>query len=274
MARMKPKTSTIVLIASCLIAFLVFTSQQRTDFSLNGAFKRIKEVEDDNIARIAILRRDLESKIKAQKDSLKAQKDTLILQRKRINDILLKSLPIGSVIAFDKEASYIPKGWVLCDGKRVTDSTSTYYKKTVPNLVDYFVRGKKNDENLRQKGGKDEIVGHNHSIADHKHTIDGHDHTFTTQRSRGGFYFKTIKYSSISETFLKPDEYVKWSNYSQKIAYFENNTDYDGYHTHSGTTDNSSWQYTSEAGGGQTGYSDNESNIPKYAALNYIIKIK
>ena len=80
-----------------------------------------------------------------------------------------------------------------------------------------------------------------------------------------------ISYSYVSAAVL---EYVTWSNNTTKTQYYDSYGEYDGNHKHWGTTDNSSWQYTSSAGSGYTGTSSSETNIPEYIALNYIIKIK
>jgi microcystin-dependent protein len=231
---------------------------------------------DDPIEK---LRKEMNGKISNLQNQVSSLKTTVANQKEEFsqqmtefeNDLSKKALPIGSIVAYDKEANTIPNGWMLCNGATVTDQNSPFYNRKVPNLVDYFVRGKKNNESLEAKGGTDLIAGHTHTIGSHRHTVDGHDHSFTTNENRGGSWSTTITYVTLDRAIPNGDAFT---NHTQKVMWLDDYGQYNGYHTHSGTTNNSSWQYTSEVGSQTTSSSASETNVPEYIALNYIIKIK
>lgn len=186
-------------------------------------------------------------------------------QKLQIKDAVLKSLPVGSVVAFARDATQVPTGWVLCDGRTISDASSIYNGYKVPDLSSHFIRGKGSNENLLSEGGSNY---HSHTIPSHTHEIGSHTHSFTTNENRGGSWSTTINYVTLDRAIPNGDAFT---NHSQKVMWLDNSGSYDGYHSHSGTTGNASSGYTASGGSGSTG---SENNIPKYIALNYIIKIK
>jgi microcystin-dependent protein len=193
---------------------------------------------------VATQKKDFEQKISDLETIFSNQKDTI-----------LKMLPVGSVVAFAREVSKIPSGWVLCDGRTISDISSIYNGYKIPNLQSHFIRGKGQSETLKAKGGKDEIPGHNHSMS--------HTHEFTTNENRGEFLSSTINYLTLDRPIPDGDAFT---THSQNVTWYDQSESYDGNHSHLGTTDGSSSSYT--------GSSSSETNIPEYIALNYIIKIK
>lgn len=199
---------------------------------------------------------DLQTTISSQKKQISDLERVVSTQKKQVDDALLIVLPVGSVVAFAREANQIPSGWVLCDGRTVNDANSIYNGFRIPNLQSHFIRGKSSREALMAKGGKDKVSGHRHTMS--------HTHEYTTNENRGGFMSSTITYLTLDRSIPNGNAFT---NHSQKVAYFkQKGDDYDGYHQHWGTTNSTSSSYT--------GYSDDETNIPEYVALNYIIKIK
>ena len=173
---------------------------------------------------------------------------------------------------YSGDPNNLPNGWVICDGRRINDPEAKLYNgQNAPNLSGYFIRGKTSRESVGQIDGENTIAGHSHSVPSHNHEVGSHTHTFSTDKNRGGYYSATINYITLDRAIPNGDAFT---NHSQTISYFENNTEYDGNHTHSCTTGNASTGYTGNGGGGQTGTSSPENNVPEYKAYYYIIKIK
>jgi Skp family chaperone for outer membrane proteins len=222
--------------------------------------ERVKQVETSVSQKIYSLEQSVASSIEdAEEETEKA------LQK--LNNVL----PVGSIVAYHLDISKIPGNWALCDGRTITDPNSIYNGYKTPNLSGYFIRGKTSSESVGQTGGRNDIPSHTHSIPSHKHEVGDHTHPFTTNENRGGFYSKQISYVDLKYAIPNGDAFY---GYKQKIVYFENETDYDGNHSHSGTTGNASSGYTQTGGSGTTGTGGGSSNIPEYKAFNYIIKIK
>ncbi len=204
---------------------------------------------------------DLRAELQTQTETVNKQMVTLK------EDMVYKSLPAGSIVAFARDESQIPAGWVLCDGRRINDPNSAFNNAYVPDLVASFIRGKARNEALYATGGKDEISGHRHTVSSHTHEVGNHTHNFTTNSvSITGNWSCNYGYG-VQFTQGGKIRYILGGD--TEAQYTENSS-----HYHSGTTGNASDGYTGQGGGGTTGYSPAETNIPGYVALYYIIKIK
>lgn len=226
---------------------------------------------DDPITALTKKVNGLQGQVTTLKNTVAAQKGefdeqisdletTVANQKQQINDALLKSLPIGSVIAFARDVTNLPSGWVLCDGRKITESGSIYNGYYVPDLRSHFIRGKGSSETILTEGGSN---SHSHSIPSHNHEVGDHTHSFTTNYSSIS-YGGNCSYGLACRDAPGQTQYILFSN---STSGYENLTS----HNHSGTTGNASKGYTASGGSGYTG---SESTIPKYLALNYIIKIK
>lgn len=249
---------------------------------MQASLDRVNQANRSQNSNIASNKKSLEEKIEAQNAIIASSIEALTNQVSisiRENESKTRAaiskinnlLPIGSIVAFDLDESDIPSNWVLCDGRKITDPNSIYNGYNVPNLSGYFIRGKTSNEDIGDVGGRDDIPSHSHSISSHKHEVGDHTHTFTTSSNRGGFHYKTIKYVDLMRAIPNGDAFY---GYQQKVVYFDDYGNYSGNHAHSGTTSNASSGYTQTSGGGSTGSAGGSSNIPKYQAYSYIIKIK
>ena len=83
-----------------------------------------------------------------------------------------QDLPIGSIIAW--ENLQIPAGWAVCDGNNGT-----------PNLVDKFVRGAENNNEIRNTGGNEEHQHSTPNLSDGGSHNHGGGGSYTTGGSSG-----------------------------------------------------------------------------------------
>lgn len=242
----------IVLIAS-------FVPQQQEP-TLQEAFKQIKALQ----GQVSNLKTSLNSQKTDFEQDVSDLKTTISDNKResnqKINDVLLKSLPVGSIVSFGLEATSLPSGWILCDGRKISDASSIYNGYNVPDLRSQFIRGKSSSETLASSYGSN---SHSHSMPKHKHEVGSHTHSFTTNSSSIS-YGGSCAYGIACKSEGGQKQYILFGNSESE---YRSNTS----HSHSGTTGNASSGYTAEGGEGYTG---SESNIPKYIALNYIIKIK
>jgi len=239
-------------------ADLIYSVDRRIDVAESRLDTLISQTQSDVLSSIRDSKRNVDRYERRVKSAL-SQLDN--------------SLPVGSIVSYHLNPSNLPDNWVLCHGQEINDSASIYNGYKVPNLKGYFIRGKNDSEDNGDKGGKDYTSSHSHSIPSHRHEVGNHTHDFTTDRSRASFYYKTIYYTRLDGEIRAGGDFT-WKNRTQKISYFDTNTDNDGYHKHSGTTGNASKDYTDYSGGDTSGSAGGHSNVPEYKAFNYIIKIK
>jgi len=139
------------------------------------------------------------------------------------------NVPIGTIILWGDEA--IPGGWQICDGNNGT-----------PNLIDKFIMGCANDDEILDTGG---AVSHSHEFNSSSTGSNGaHDHTVnfsldpTTQTKHGK--------AGTGSTFVSDPNHPHTVSGSSASG---------GAHTHSVGTINSA------------------DNLPPYIKLIYIMRI-
>lgn len=244
------------------------STQRANDETANTMKSEVEKMRKSNDSATSSLQDQIEQMRQQMKEELEEATSDI---REFLEN---NSLPVGSILPYNGSLLRLPDSWVLCDGKVVNDSESSYHGSKVPYLKGYFIRGKKDSEDKGDKGGDDYVSSHSHPISNHNHEVGSHKHEFTTNSNRGGFRSNTIKYSLITGTKLLIGNKISRDTYTHRVSYFENDTDQDGYHKHWGTTGNALDGHTDYASSGSTDLTNRHSNIPKYKAYNYIIKIK
>jgi hypothetical protein len=180
--------------------------------------------------------------------------------------------PIGMISPYHGELSDLPDNWILCNGQKVTDNESPFHDKNVPDLNGFFIRGKTIFQKNGSEGGSNYTPPHNHDLPTHNHEVGDHTHGFVTNSSHGGYRQDIIRYSHIER--MRTIGSATISHHDQKVVYFDESGDYALGHRHSGTTQNASTGYTKYNSQQESSSEGGHSNVPKYKAFNYIIKIK
>lgn len=88
---------------------------------------------------------------------------TATVNSKDVNSYLV---PEGTIVMWSGTTNTIPSGWVLCDGRNVTKSGSTF---TTPNLTNRFIRG--TNGNPGGTGGADSVTLGVGNLPSHSHTF-------------------------------------------------------------------------------------------------------
>lgn len=98
---------------------------------------------------------------------------------------LLDRVPVGTILDWyppqsvlnsnSNLALIVPSGYALCDGSRVTDSSSPFYNANVPNFNSRFALGTTNRASFGATGGSDTHVHSIGSDGSHFHTQNGGD---------------------------------------------------------------------------------------------------
>ena len=134
--------------------------------------------------------------------------------RKETIDQIYDHMPVGSIIMWSKASANaagidgIPKGWVVCDGSTIPNTTIY-----TPNLTDKFIRGTSDFNNANGGGGSNSFTISNSNLPSlsHKHTISGGKHTHTTSVNRDMFYntpLKTYTYNGYNSGMRTLDNSV------------------------------------------------------------------
>lgn len=193
-------------------------------------------------------------------------------------------VPIGLIAPYFGNPSDLPDNWKVCDGQKVIDTESPLNGKFLPDLTAKFVRGEidtgRNTADSFEEGGND---SHVHTMPQHSHGVTenpagGHNHNGITDS--GGVQHThsiscTIPKQDVSDDHDcgsgSQDCADNWHGHTANCssgpatAYLHTHTfttSTVGNHTHGVTIHNTALT------------SDSTSNIPKYVALHYIIRIK
>ena len=179
-----------------------------------------------------------------------------------IDQLWLAIAPVGAIMPFI--GSKAPQNWVICDGLKINDLQSDYNDQKAPDLQGLFIRGLDKGQIAGKIYGTDTIGPHRHGIPAHSHSVEGQEVSFITNghNNIGSCYCENgmaFQCSDISRpdacklnlmgVINKNDDY----SYSGKIKIPDRKTD--------------SKSLTSYSSGGH-------SNVPRYAAYNYIMRIK
>ncbi len=179
-------------------------------------------------------------------------------------------MPVGSVISWWRPDSTtpLPSGdWMIADGSVVTDPTSPFYNKTLPDLRNKFVMGV-NEGEIGQTGGSNSLdLSHQHQVNSHTHSIPDHVH------SDGSLYANV----SVEDDRVYVRRYGP--GFSSTNANYTNAS-----HANSHITDASadiggstgSWSGVSgeSAPTTSTSLSTTTDNRPEYVGLIYLIRVK
>lgn len=212
--------------------------------------------------------------------------------------------PVGMIQMYS--GSTVPTGWLFCDGTAINrdtyadlflvigaiygsgDGSTTF---NLPDFTDRFARGKSNSLSLGQIGGKDTIdLAHSHKVNSHTHSIStanlslSHQHSFgfATSSNEHSHYINQDIYSLIG-----PDPTSKRTDGSTHTVGSEDHghrlqvTVGGGSHNHGSGTVYTGYSDLSHDHGGSTGsaapgtdsqLSSEQSIIPPYQAISFIIK--
>lgn len=186
-----------------------------------------------------------------------------------VTNIVGEKLPVGTILSVYLDSAQTPSGWQLCDGSMINDDASPLNGTVTPDLRGKFMRGKTSKETLGKIAGSDMIEGHNHYIESHKHEVGSHYHPFTTDNSS----LESFRYCNSSSYGISCENGFSEQRY-YIAAKSESELKEKTKHVHNGKTGNASSGYTGTGGGGYTLTNDNQYFVPKYVAINYIMKIK
>ena len=151
-------------------------------------------------------------------------------------------IPKGAIIMYNGQASEIPDGWHICDGKNGT-----------PNLIGNFIKA----SNIAgQTGGKSNIQILEENIPEHTHTFVGNKIT----TSESGVHTHTIRGKYGQSSNANDKNCLETGSETDFIT-----TSQSGAHTH--IIDTSSIQLSYYGGGKPIEFE------PKYYSLIYIMKI-
>jgi len=105
-------------------------------------------------------------------------------------------VPIGTVIDWFGKADNLPHGYMVADGRVVTDPSSPLNGVRLPNLVDKFVRGRSATTvpTMFTTGGSD---SHSHTVdTQHSHSAN-HKHADATTSNAGAHSHVVLKYQGF-----------------------------------------------------------------------------
>jgi hypothetical protein len=166
-------------------------------------------------------------------------------------------MPIGCIVMWSGKVSEIPENWALCDGDNGT-----------PDLVDRFVYGTDNDDNVGDIGGSADaiIVSHNHN-AKHGHDASSNstgDHKHKLLGATGDDGYNGLLNGSDIKGIMGNDT-------SSKLDYNSGSGDQltsnEASHSHTITVDDEDFNTAT------TGESGTNKNLPPYMKLAYIMKV-
>lgn len=172
-----------------------------------------------------------------------------------IDFIVKAGLPVGSIVAFAGSLVDIPDNWYVCDGTNGT-----------PNLIDRFIVGAGPDFPVNTAGG---VEIHSHVITidsggAHAHTGNADGHVLTTNElPTHAHNTPTDQYGSSGAA--NPGHVLRDDNSGSPSGRLSDTVGSDDPHVHT---------LTIASGGAHlhTASSADESNVPPYFALLYIMK--
>jgi hypothetical protein len=120
----------------------------------------------------------------------------------------IASVPVGTVISWYRPTADtpLPSGdWAIADGSTVTDVTSPFYNKALPNLTDRFVMGVA-PSNVGTLGGSNMVdLSHTHTIPSHVHNqgslyalVSVEDDRAYIKRTGAGFGATIANYTGVT----------------------------------------------------------------------------
>jgi microcystin-dependent protein len=113
-------------------------------------------------------------------------------------------VPIGTIVAFILDKSYLPSGWLLCDGNAVDsnkypEAVNNYQITATPVLNGLVLLGAGSDYPLKSNGGEAMITLTIDQMPEHGHKIDFYDWS-TSQGGGSGHASRLNNVQSIAYT--------------------------------------------------------------------------
>ncbi len=210
--------------------------------------------------------------------------------------------PVGMIQMYSGPT--VPSGWLLCDGAEVSRDTyadlfaviGTIYGPgdgsatfNLPDLSDRFARGSSGSLSLGQSGGTETIdLAHSHNVDSHSHSISTaglnhrHSFSFTSSSSTHSHYINKDIYSIIGPDIDSgrtdgSTHTVGSESHGHRLQVMVGG----GSHNHGSGTVYTGYSDLSHDHGGNTGsaapgtdsrLSSDQSVLPPYQAVNFIIK--
>lgn len=165
------------------------------------------------------------------------------------NGVVMRPLPLGSIVLWSGSAASIPSGWALCDGGSGT-----------PDLRDKFVVGAALSYNPGDTGGSASVTLSASQIPSHAHSVSS-SASLSGSTSSTGAHSHTYAFRT-EETKRGPGPYSVWRG-TQTYS-----TSSSGSHSH--TLSGSVAVSTTT---GSTGSGAAHENRPPYYALCYIMAV-
>jgi hypothetical protein len=198
--------------------------------------------------------------------------------------------PVGSIKSWIRpdNVTPLPTNWLICDGTTVSDASSPFNGKAIPDLRDRHARGHTTLTNANfavdtlyytggtlPTGGSDNVsLSHSHTVNSHTHSEGSHKHNISSDN-----HSHTIS-NDGSHTHTDGFAGGLWNN-----GFPAGSMNSAGTHNHGGGTGSDAHDHTGEtasAGGGNTGSSNPGTNSqlgstdirPSHNELVMIIKVK
>ena len=203
-----------------------------------------------------------------------------------ISSLADTTVPVGSVLMYFGLPSSLPANWRLCDGSVVVDPESVLNGIALPDLRNRFPRGESDGTaNIPavgvSTGGSSDTPAHTHpinSVGSHSHSVSIPSHVHSTPSTgsvlSGGS-------NPGGHSYSVRDDNQGWGS-STHLSVSGGSSSQEGQHRHSsgGSTGSAGGFSTSTTSSGSHTHGMSTSgavtggNLPPYAALHFVIRIK